>query len=142
MAKKGEATATEVVVVEKEDTGIPVVLEKENGAELDTKGLANILKTSVYQHELKVTGEYLKPVEGEVITAMFVGRTKIAGMNGKEVPAVRLLLTDESVKISASAIINSALKDAPIPTPVRIVKTGEKKVPAGILNVFDVWLLS
>ena len=143
MSKKGKETDTEVAVLEKEDSGVPVIKDNGNATvALDTKELSNMLETTEFKHSLKVTGEYFNPEVGEEVLAAFIGKTRIIGMTGEEVPAVRLLLKDEKIVVTASAIINSALSNCQAPTPVKIVKTGERKAKVGVLNVFEVWILS
>ncbi len=90
---------------------------------------------------VKLTGNYLKPELGEEIRCWLIGKTKMNSIEDPEqkVPAVRLLLKDETTVITASAIIVGVCSELPIPTALSIVKTGERDLGKGKkLSEFDI----
>ena len=113
--------------------------------QMDIADMAKSLKG--LEEGIEVTGEYYKFVEGEEIRCYLVGMTKIASKNKEsgddqgKVPAVRLLFADETFKVCASTMLVGVLSEFPIPSPVKIIKTGTETSPAGDYDVFKVYPL-
>ena len=108
---------------------------------LDAEAL--VKKLGTFKGEQELTGEYLNPEEGEEIKCWYIGNTTMNVPDGEgKMDAVKLMLEDKSMAITASTVIVGALSNLPIPSPVKIVKTGEKKLTGGkVLKEFKVHLL-
>ena len=98
-----------------------------------------------FQGEEKLTGIYFTPELGVVTKCWYKGPTKMNAPDGSgdKVPAVRLLVPDGKNEpitvITASAVIVGACEGLPIPSPLSITKTGEKKLSGGKkLHQFEV----
>ena len=128
--EKGEGVA----VAEKEDNSAAVTLNmNELAGRLDNM-----------EEGVKLTGKYFKPEGGEITKCWLIGKTTMNSIENpdQKVPAVRLLLEDEEVVITASAVIVGTCSDLPIPTALRIVKTGERDMGKGKkLSEFDIHTL-
>ena len=128
---------TDVAVSENETA----VAERTTLPVLDAEALVKKLET--FKGEQELTGEYFNPEEGDIIKCWYIGNTTMNVIDGEgKIEAVKLMLQDKTMAITASAVIVGALSDLPIPSPVKIVKTGEKKLTGGkVLKEFKVSLL-
>jgi len=132
--------ATDVVVPENETTTAD---EKAVTTAPVLNAEALVARLETFEGEMKLTGEYFNPEEGEITKCWYIGNTSMNAIDGEgKIEAVRLLLDDKSIAVTASAIIVGTLSDLPIPSPVKIVKTGERKLQGGrVLKEYDVSLL-
>lgn len=130
---------TDVAVSENETT---TVVEKTTTAPV-LNAEALVAKLDTFEGEMKLTGEYFNPEDGEEIKCWYIGNTTMNVPDGEgKIEAVRLMLKDKSIAITASAVIVGTLSDLPVPSPIKIVKTGERKLAGGrVLKEFDVSLL-
>ena len=117
------------------------VAEKAPLPVLDAEAL--VKKLGAFKNEQELTGEYFNPEDGKEVKCWYIGNTTMNVIDGEgKIEAVKLMLEDKTMAITASAVIVGALSDLPIPSPVKIIKTGEKKLAGGkVLKEFKVSLL-
>ncbi|KKL28178.1 hypothetical protein LCGC14_2377760 [marine sediment metagenome] len=134
---KESKTVEDIAVGERENNS--AAIEASEGKPLDVSELAGMLDDM--EEGVKLTGNYFKPELGEEVRCWLIGRTKMNSIEKPEekVPAVRLLLKDETTVITASAIIVGTCSELSIPTALQIVKTGERDLGKGKkLSEFDI----
>ena len=137
MAEKAEVEVPE----NQNETGTAVAESATKAPVLNAEAL--VAQLDSFKGEMELTGEYFNPEEGEEVKAWYIGNTTMNAIDGAgKIDAVRLMLADKSMAITASAVIVGTLSDLPITSPVKIVKTGERKLAGGkVLKEYKVSLL-
>lgn len=99
------------------------------GEIVSAKELAAMMKKK--QQGMEVTAEYYEFPEDKQVRICYVGDLTIKGQNGEDVPAVRVFLEDETVAITASAVIVSTVKQYPKGSMFVVKRTGERRSNSG-----------
>jgi hypothetical protein len=109
-----------------------------------TELLKNLQTVKKSKNQVEITADYLALENGEEMFGYFIGNSLMTPLNGEneKQPAVKILAEDGKTYISGSAVLVGSLQDLPIPTPIKIVKTG-KKVGKNKFSydTFEVYLL-
>lgn len=114
------------------------ITDPSSGEVMSIEELAESLKEQ--EQGMEVTSVYYEFPMGKEVRCYYIGDTNIKGKQG-EVPAVRMLMSDGSIAITASAVVVSTFKDYPKMKAFSVKRIGEEQGPNGKYFTYKIYEL-
>ena len=89
-----------------------------------------------------VTSGYFDPEVGDSVKCVYLGKTTFTNKDGKEIPAVKLLMKDHTLTKNGTKILVEDLGKLEPKTAVEVTKTGEEKGKNGTYYTWKIDKLS
>lgn len=141
--KETQDQETKEVVDQKEDEtvviGIDTITDTSSGEVMNVAELAKSLAKQ--EKGMEVTSVYYEFPMGEEIKCFYIGNLMIKGQDGKDVPAVRMLLSEGKMAITASAVVVSTFRNYRLMQAFSVKMTGQEQSKKGKYYTYQIFTL-